>query len=155
MRWAQRRALPLEPGFVSQLRGAFGPLQQVLQRPVTPEALHRHATGRRQLNLHCRPSFPCKRNLLVGPEQSRGLLRRRKDQSRFAVAPRGGGEARDLGREPAVLGQQAVEQRQVARPARFEKPREATQGRGRHSGPRSRAARRMRSAKRTAAATAR
>ena len=71
------------------------------------------------------------------------------------VAAAGGGELRDLRLEPAVLGDQPFEPREIPRLARLDEAGEGAQRRRRHGVPRSRAARRIRSAKRIAAATAR
>ena len=96
---------------------------------------------------------------LVDPGLAEGLLRRRQRDAggggrASRVVPQGG----DLGRERAVAGEEPVEAGEVARPARLGEAGEAAERRGRHAprpSARARAARRMRSEKRMAAATAR
>ena len=92
---------------------------------------------------------------LLDPGLPERLLRRRQRDAGREVARQRAGQRRDLGGELAVPGQEAVEPGEVARLARLGEPRQPAQRRGRHAGPRSRAARRMRSEKRMAAATAR
>ena len=83
------------------------------------------------------------------------LLGQRHGDAGLEVAGGGAREAGDLRRETAVLGDHRLEAGEVAGLAGLEQAGElAEPGRG-HSGLRSRAALRMRSAKRTAAATAR
>ncbi len=71
------------------------------------------------------------------------------------VAGRGRGDLQDLGGKAAVLEQERVEHGEVARAPRLGEGGELAERFGRHAPPRERAAWRIRSEKRIAAATAR
>jgi len=91
----------------------------------------------------------------VGPDEPQRLPLRRQRLARPGVARRGSPELGDFGLEAALLGEQPVERRQVARLAGLDEHHQLAERGRRHEWPRARAALRMRSAKRIAAATAR
>lgn len=132
-----------------------GTLGQVVEGALAAEALDRRRP--RPRNLAGEPGAPAAeaRRMLVDPGKAGGLTVRRQRLAARGIGRRGGGERRKLGHEAPVLGEEAFQPGKVAGLARLHEAGELPERGGGHPPRRSRAARRIRSAKRTAAATAR
>ena len=130
-------------------------LHEFLERSVLAEALHRLGARGGDGGDERGALAQGGAGALVDPGLAEGLLRQRQRDGGRAVTCEGGGEGGDLGLELAGEGQEPVEAGEVAGPARLGETGESAE-RGRVLAPlRARAARRMRSEKRIAAATAR
>jgi hypothetical protein len=127
----------------------------MLERLLLAEALDRFGSG--GADLGGQGLAPARGGATAGggPGEAATLLGERK-RSFGEIAGAGGGEGGDLFREAAILGQEAIEPGEVARLAGVHQAHELAKGRRRHRRrPLARAAVRILSEKRMAAATAR
>ena len=145
----------LFPGDPASRVASAGAFRQVVEGALSAEALHRRGPRLRNLSGERGALAAEAGRLLVDPGEARGLTPGGQRLTVRGVGRSGACHSGELHCERAIRGEEALQPGEIAGLARRHEGGEHPERGGGHPPVRSRAARRIRSAKRTAAATAR